>query len=274
MLEAKDFLHTLTSYGIEFFSGVPCSYLTPLINTIINQDTARYVSATSEGEALAMASGAWLSGKMGAVMCQNSGLGNMVNPLTSLNEPFHIPVLLLITWRGHPDEVDEPQHQLMGKITPQLLDLMQIPWSVLPETQEDMENVLRQAWNYMSKERKPYALLVRKECIELSKSPLPPFDKGGRRQDFHPTREEVLTKLLHLIPEDSPIIATTGKTGRELFTLKDSANHLYCVGSMGYANALGHGIVHKRIILSVIEEIFSSLLMPYPKVIGIKNIMT
>ncbi len=100
---------------------MPCSFLTPLINRVASDPALRYVGAASEGEAVAIAAGAWLAGRQTAVMCQNSGLGNAVNPLTSLNTPFRIPTLLIVTWRGQPGLKDEPQHELMGRITQSLL---------------------------------------------------------------------------------------------------------------------------------------------------------
>lgn len=237
MINVECFLNKLMEHQIQFFSGVPCSYLTSLINHITNKKNAHYIPASSEGDALAMASGAWLSGKMSVVMCQNSGLGNMVNPLTSLNAPFRIPVLLLVTWRGHPDEKDEPQHEIMGKITPHLLTLMNIPWSFFPATEEDIKPVLEIAFQYMSEFHLPYALLLRKDSFFSDE-----HSKLDTQKLKYPSRQEALKILLKTIPDNSPVIATTGKTGRELYTLEDKKNHLYCVGSMGYANALGHGI--------------------------------
>src|SRR6201999_4167127 len=103
--------------GYDFYTGVPCSFLTPLINRVASDRTLHYVAAASEGEAVAIAAGAWLAGRRTVVMCQNSGLGNAVNPLTSLNTPFRIPTLFVTTWRGQPGLKDEPQHVLMGQIT-------------------------------------------------------------------------------------------------------------------------------------------------------------
>ena len=116
MIEADDFLGPARQKGFDFYTGVPCSYLTPLINRVINDPANRYVGAASEGEAVAIAAGAWLAGRRTVVMCQNSGLGNAVNPLTSLNAPFRIPTLLVVTWRGQPGLEDEPQHAMMGRI--------------------------------------------------------------------------------------------------------------------------------------------------------------
>ena len=100
MIPANFLINQLRKNGFNFFSGVPCSYLTPIINGVINSKKIKYVGATSEGEAIGIASGAWLAGKKSVVMIQNSGLGNTINPLTSLNYPFKIPLLLITTWRG------------------------------------------------------------------------------------------------------------------------------------------------------------------------------
>ena len=121
MIRAESFLTCALAAGIDFYSGVPCSFLTPIINRTIGDTRLAYVGAASEGEAVAIAAGAWLAGRGTAVMFQNSGLGNAVNPLTSLNHPFRIPTLLICTKRGAPGIKDEPQHELMGRITAALL---------------------------------------------------------------------------------------------------------------------------------------------------------
>src|SRR3954447_984582 len=124
MISAGSFIQQAQRRGFDFYTGVPCSFLTPLINGVISTPGLDYVGAASEGEAVAIAAGAWLAGRQTVVMCQNSGLGNAVNPLTSLNWPFRIPTLLVVTWRGEPGgRPDEPQHELMGRITPNLLDV-------------------------------------------------------------------------------------------------------------------------------------------------------
>ncbi len=133
MLSPQRFVDQLVQSGVACFTGVPCSYLTPLINEVIGRNETRYVIAASEGEAVSIAAGIWLTGKTAVVLCQNSGLGNMVNPLTSLNEPFAIPVLLLMTWRGRPGTKDEPQHRQMGQIMPDLLDTLDVGWALLPD---------------------------------------------------------------------------------------------------------------------------------------------
>src|SRR5207247_11174384 len=105
--------------GFRLFTGVSCSYLKPLINYAIHAPGLEYVGAVNEGDAVAVAAGAELAGRRAVVLFQNSGFGNAVNPLTSLNATFRIPALLITTWRGEPGgQPDEPQHDLMGEITP------------------------------------------------------------------------------------------------------------------------------------------------------------
>jgi phosphonopyruvate decarboxylase len=251
MISSNRLLDELVRRGVGFFTGVPCSYLTPLINSILMRSDIRHVLASSEGEALATSAGVWLAGSLGVVMCQNSGLGNMVNPLTSLSATFRIPSLLLITWRGRPGERDEPQHNLMGQITPKLLDLMNVPWAYLPENEIDLSSALDKAFRYMAYERYPYAFIIKKGDISLHtnstdyslqtaevQSTVPQYLYGTTRS----SRIEALTAFLKVVPYNSPVIATTGKCGRELFTLNDRKQHFYCVGSMGYASALAHGV--------------------------------
>ena len=128
MIAADVFLEASTRHGFGLYTGVPCSYLKPFINSVIDSDQLRYVGAANEGDVVAIGAGAELAGKRSVVMFQNSGLGNTVNPLTSLTCPFKIPVLLIPTLRGEPGGApDEPQHELMGAITTDMLDLMQIP---------------------------------------------------------------------------------------------------------------------------------------------------
>ncbi|WP_249690764.1 phosphonopyruvate decarboxylase [Stappia sp. WLB 29] len=247
MIEAGDFLSAAKRQGIDFFTGVPCSFLTPLMNAVISDRTARYVGATSEGEAVAIAAGAWCAGRQTVVMFQNSGLGNAVNPLTSLNHPFAIPTLVIATWRGEPGVKDEPQHELMGQITSQLLALAGVHGEPFPLAAADIEPVLARAVAHMRKTGQPVGLVQPKGAIaprpldEARAEPAPrvaPVDFGGASL---PRRMDVLALLREKLPESAGLVATTGHTGRELFTLQDHAGHLYCVGSMGGASAIGLG---------------------------------
>ena len=249
MIAANEFLDSARDHGFSFYTGVPCSFLTPLINRVISDHHLDYVGATSEGEAVAIAAGAWLAGRQTVVMCQNSGLGNAVNPLTSLNFPFKIPTLLIVTWRGQPGLKDEPQHVLMGQITSRLLEAMHIPYGDFPSSTDDVAPILARAVMNMSGNELPFGLIMARGSVrddELRQSPWSPRSKGQREdlrvQSDRPARVVVLERVLALAPEAAGIVATTGKTGRELFTLADRRQHLYLVGSMGCASGLALGI--------------------------------
>lgn len=249
MIHAETFLDQAKARGLDFYTGVPCSFLTPLINRTISERNIRYLGAASEGEAVAIAAGAWLAGRGTVVMCQNSGLGNTVNPLTSLNWPFRIPTLLITTWRGQPGLKDEPQHELMGRVMVDLLDAIEVPHARFPEEESAVGPALDRATESMTQRRLPFALImaqgaVADEALDEAPRRLPP---QGRRFDVlegqdRPTRYAVLERLLTVIGEEVAVVATTGKCGRELFTIADRKQHLYQVGSMGGASAMGLGI--------------------------------
>ena len=249
MINADDFLSPARAAGYDFFAGVPCSFLTEIINRVISDTSLDYVGAASEGEAVAIASGAWLAGRKTVVMCQNSGLGNTVNPLTSLNHPFRIPTMMIVTWRGQPGITDEPQHELMGPITPELLDTMRIPHAVFPQSEDEITEALANAEKVMEGTHLPFAFIMPKgsvapEKLDEAARGLPPrgaltdYSRGGER----PTRYQSLETHLSRVPERAAVIASTGKSGRELFTLDDRDQHLYQVGSMGCASGMALGV--------------------------------
>jgi phosphonopyruvate decarboxylase len=249
MIEAADFIDAARDRGFAFYTGVPCSFLTPLINGVIGAKGLDYVGAASEGEAVAIASGAWLAGRQTVVMCQNSGLGNMVNPLTSLNAPFRIPTLLIVTWRGEPGLKDEPQHDVMGEVTDDLLDVIRIDHAGFPDDAREIAPVLARAVAAMAEREMPFAFVMRKGSVRDTPLDQPPASAKppGRRNDHvaggaRPSRIAVLERMLGGVPDSAAIVATTGKTGRELFTLADRPQHLYQVGSMGCASGMGLGV--------------------------------
>ena len=248
MIGSEHFLAAAGSRGYDFYAGVPCSFLTPLIDHVAGAAMHPYVAAASEGEAVAIAAGAWLGGRQSVVMCQNSGLGNMVNPLTSLNAPFRIPALLIVTWRGQPGLRDEPQHELMGRITHELLTTMEIAHAAFPSEADRIEAVLDEAVSAADQGR-CYALVMQRGSVRetgLNLNPVP-APSPGQSHDLAesaalPRRVQLLERLLAVAPPDAAIIATTGKCGRELFTLADREQHLYQVGSMGCASGMGLGV--------------------------------
>ena len=186
MIQADTLLSAAKARGFDFFTGVPCSFLTPIINRVISDRETSYVGAASEGEAVAIASGAWLAGKETVVMCQNSGLGNTINPLTSLNHPFRIPTLMFVTWRGQPGLGDEPQHELMGEITDVLIRDIGVGCSHLPDEEGDVGPALDVAQTAMRENDLPYAFIVAKGAVAdagLDQAELvaPPASSTSRR---------------------------------------------------------------------------------------------
>ncbi|MBW4596443.1 MAG: phosphonopyruvate decarboxylase [Brasilonema angustatum HA4187-MV1] len=277
MIQAEEFVEAARNLGFQWYAGVPCSFLTPFINYVINDVKLTYISSANEGDALATAAGAAIGGKKAVVMMQNSGLGNAVNPLTSLAYIFRIPLLLICTLRGDPQFQDEPQHELMGQITDKLLETMTVPWEYFPQEAAEIERVLQRAEAYMKQERRPYALIMRKGTVaphKLVRASIPSRNQEESHNNAVPknffigdkeqriSRSEALARIVELTDsENTVIIATTGYTGRELFascvtrSVKPEAyrsSHLYMVGSMGCASSLGLGLSLARPDLKVV----------------------
>jgi phosphonopyruvate decarboxylase len=262
MIEAEEFVEAARKSGIKRYTGVPCSFLTPFINYVINDDTLEYVSSANEGDALATAAGAAIGGERSIVMMQNSGLGNAVSPITSLAWVFRIPMIIITTHRGAPGVKDEPQHELMGQITGHLFDTMQVPWETFPDESSTIQSALQRALDYMQKEQRPYGFIMQKGAVnthKLKKNSIADVSKRKtRRKHFETSRDnisrgETLKRIISLTPEkETVVIATTGFTGRELFSIADRVNHLYMVGSMGCASSLGLGLALARPDLHIV----------------------
>ncbi|AWN16353.1 phosphonopyruvate decarboxylase [Salinisphaera sp. LB1] len=261
-LQANDFIDRAAEYGYDFYAGVPCSFLTPLINTVIDNDRLTYVSAANEGDAVALAAGRALAGKRAVAMMQNSGLGNAVSPLTSLTWVFRLPILLIVTWRGAPGVADAPQHELMGRITTDLLDSMELPWALFPDDAGAVPETLARAEAHMNETGRPYVLVMNEDKVapaELASQDSPTQSRGAITFRPAPPKTPSVSRrdaLAHLVdrtdPARSVIIAATGFTGRELYAIADRPNHFYMVGSMGCAPLLGLGLAMARPDLDVI----------------------
>lgn len=242
----------LTARGAGPWLGVPCSFLRPLIDYVIDREDLQYLPASNEGEALAIAAGAQLAGRTPVVMLQNSGLGNLVNPLASLNFIFRIPALLVITLRGEPGVADEPQHALMGRTTSALLDLLDVEHAPFPASDDEIAGAVEHAMQRMAATGLPFAFILRKHVVaeyQAQARParagrprgllLPAVDEGPR-----PSRRDAIVEVAESAG-DALLIATTGKTGRELFEHADRDAHFYMVGSMGCASSLALGVAHE-----------------------------
>ncbi len=245
MLSVNFLGQELQSLGFNFFSGVPCSYLMPLINYAMSEQD--YLAAVNEGDAIAHCAGAWLGGRKSVVLMQNSGLGNAVSPLTSLNAPFKIPVLGFISHRGAPEISDEPQHKLMGPITEAMLSTMQIRHQVLSNDAAIASKQLIEA-NHFIEQGESYFFIVKKNTFNdypLNNANLPTGKNSHYKEYTTPTkhtRTEMLSTLKKSSDKQTVILATTGITGRELYQLGHNPSQLYMVGSMGCVSALGLGL--------------------------------
>ncbi len=199
-------------------------------------------------------------------MMQNSGLGNAVSPLTSLTWTFRLPQLLIVTWRGQPGVADEPQHALMGPITPAMLSTMEIPWELFPTESAQIGPALDRAIAHMDQQGRPYALVMQKGSV----APYPLKSGSGAiggpsstvehtaardvtANSARPSRQEALRAVVaHTAPASTVLLATTGYCGRELYAVEDRPNHLYMVGSMGCVLPLALGLALARPELRVI----------------------
>ncbi|OAB35890.1 phosphonopyruvate decarboxylase [Paenibacillus macquariensis subsp. defensor] len=245
-MDTKVFGEELKQAGFAFYTGVPCSFLKNLINYAIND--CEYVGATNEGDALAIASGAYLAGKYPVVLMQNSGLANAVSPLVSLNYTFRIPLLGFVSLRGEPGIPDEPQHELMGQITTRLLDLMEVSWAYLSSDIAEATQQIQQAIQVIQQNH-PFFFVVRKGTFqkEILRSQEQNLSSNILKQpkdtsDQLPKRYDALSTIRSLSDNNTVQLATTGKTGRELYEVEDISSNFYMVGSMGCISSIGLGL--------------------------------
>jgi phosphonopyruvate decarboxylase len=272
MIEARTFIEAARERGFRWYAGVPCSFLTPFINYVLQDPSLNYLSMANEGDAVALIAGVALAGDpsaphgRGVAMMQNSGLGNAVSPLTSLTWTFRLPQLLIVTWRAQPGIADEPQHALMGPITPRMLETMEIPWELFPTENAQIGPALDRAIAHMDQSGRPYALVMQKGSVGAY--PLKPGSGaiGGRSgaataiatarvtaEDGRPSRQEALRAVVAgTSPESTVLLASTGFCGRELYAIDDRPNHLYMVGSMGCVLPLALGLALARPEIRVI----------------------
>lgn len=162
MVKASEFWKFLEGKNYTFFSGVPCSILEPLLRDLDKNNVITYITAARENAALGVASGAYIAGRNSGILMQNSGLGNIVNALTSFNLIYKVPVLIFITWRGHLGN-DAPEHIIMGKKTLKLLKTLGIPAVVLSKK---YKNEISWAVKEMQKKSIPVAVIIKKDLIK------------------------------------------------------------------------------------------------------------
>ena len=236
--------------GIDFFTGVPDSFLKGLCDELYSRfgvDSLSHIVAHNEGGAVGLCAGHYIAtGSPSLCYMQNSGLGNAVNPLTSLTDAqvYGIPCLLVIGWRGEPGTKDEPQHVTQGRITLRQLDLLDIPYRILSAdtTQDDFVSAFTDLLSVLQ-ERRPAALVVRKNALTSSASPL-------YCNQYSMTREKAAEIILSCVKKDDLIVSTTGKLSREIFEIRERNGQPHhhdflTVGSMGHAAMIALGIAER-----------------------------
>ncbi len=245
MISPKFFYDTLASYGIDFYAGVPDSLLKNLCAYITDHaDAAHNIIAANEGGAMGLAAGHYLAtGQIPVVYMQNSGEGNIINPLVSLTDPdvYNIPVLLVIGWRGKPGVHDEPQHVKQGKVTTGLLNVMGIDYTVLSKEEDKAEAQIEKAVTFMQATKQCYAIVIEKDTFDAYTL------QNVEKNDLKMSREEAIQTVAAALGEKDAIVSTTGMISRELFEYRTAMNEgherdFLTVGSMGHASQIALGI--------------------------------
>lgn len=250
MLDCSSYLATMKDAGIGFFAGVPDSLLKQICACITEQEAPEdHIIAANEGAAVGLAIGYYLATqKLPVVYMQNSGLGNIINPIMSLasTEVYSIPMVLFIGWRGEPGVKDEPQHVHQGRLTEDMLNAMEIPITVLSSDPAEAETQTRAATKAAFDRNGPVAVLVRKGTFDTYKSAT-----KAPVSDLTMEREEAVISAAKLSETNAAVVSTTGMISRELFEFRagDDANHardFLTVGGMGHASQIAMGIALKK----------------------------
>ena len=242
-MKVENFVKAL---GADFFTGVPDSQLKALCNYLMSTygvDGKHHIIAANEGNCTAIAAGYHLAtGKVPVVYMQNSGQGNIINPVASLlnGDVYGMPCIFVIGWRGEPGVHDEPQHIFQGKVTVKLMEDMDIPVCILSkDTTEEELAAQMESFRALLAEGKQVCFVVRKGALA--------FDgKVKYANDNTMLREDIVRHIASAAGED-PIVSTTGKASRELFEIREANGQSHCydfltVGSMGHSSSIALGI--------------------------------
>jgi len=251
MIDPKNFINTLKKNKINFITGVPDSLYANLCNTFDKKIKKRHIIGSNEGNSVGLAIGYYLAtGKIPLVYLQNSGLGNILNPIISLADKkvFSIPIFFLIGWRGEINKKgkqinDEPQHLTQGKITLKILKLLEIKYKILDKN-TNYKKVVKQLCEYSKKKSEPVAIIIRKNT----------FIKNAKENKKIAgnilSREQALKVVFENIPKKVPKVSTTGMLSRELNELNKiyntENNTFMCIGGMGHAISVASGIAFSR----------------------------
>lgn len=244
MIKPSFFIDLLVANNIDCFAGVPDSLLKNICAYITDHlDAQHNIIAANEGAAIGLAAGHYLAtGHPACVYMQNSGEGNIINPIASLTDPevYNIPVLLLIGWRGKPGVHDEPQHIKQGKVTTGLLNTMGINYDVLSKDEEKAQKQIVKAIDAL-KRNEVYALVIEKDTFEDYKL------QTNDQNNYTMSREEAIQTVVSELGDKDCIVSTTGMISRELFEYREAQGQghnrdFLTVGSMGHASQIALGI--------------------------------
>ncbi len=236
--------------GADFYVGVPDSQLKALCDALMSEygvDPEHHIIAANEGNAAGLAVGYHLAtGRIPVVYMQNSGLGNIINPVASLlnDNVYGIPCLFIIGWRGEPGVRDEPQHIYQGKVTIRLLEDMNIrPFVIGCDTTEEELRSAVDSFQPLLEKGGQAALLVRKGALQYG-------GKTEYKNGYSLTREELIRLVVNTAGDDV-LVSTTGKTSRELFEIRESdgsghGHDFLTVGSMGHSSSIALGIAAQK----------------------------
>ena len=245
MIRPEFFIETLREKGIDCFAGVPDSLLKNICAYITDHfDAAHNIIAANEGAAVGLAAGHYLAtGQPACVYMQNSGEGNIINPLASLTdqEVYNIPVLLLIGWRGRPGVHDEPQHVKQGKVTTGLLNVMGVNYEVLSKEEDKAAKQIDKAAKALAN-KEVFALVIEKDTFDNYQ-----LSTVNSQLELTLSREEAIQTVAAALGEKDCIVSTTGMISRELFEYRAAMNQgherdFLTVGSMGHASQIALGI--------------------------------
>ena len=232
--------------GSDFYTGVPDSQLKPLCNYLMMKygiNKEHHIIAANEGNCVSIAAGYHLAtGKIPVVYMQNSGEGNIINPVASLlrGKVYAIPMIFIIGWRREPGIPDEPQHIFQGEVTIKLLEDMGIQAFVLTKetTEDELTDIMTQYHGLLELGRN-VAFVVRKGALS--------YDTKVKYENAYCMKREGIIEHIVQVSGNDPIISTTGKASRELFEIREKLGqgHQYdflTVGSMGHSSSIALGV--------------------------------
>ena len=253
MIKVDTLINILKKNNCDFYTGVPDSVLKELSSHLERKNKKNHLIATNEGSAISIGIGHYLSTKrIPCIYMQNSGLSNALNPIISIahKKVYSIPLILIIGWRGYPNSNDEPQHNVKGKITEQILQLLNIKYTVLSSNKDliKFEKQIKTA----KKNKSIVACLIKNGTFKKNKT------KNKKNNFYKLNKEFFLKNLLENLPNKSKVISSTGFNSREIMYLRNkhmlnNSSDFYMVGGMGHTAsvALGYSLSSKKKIICI-----------------------